>query len=146
METAPKVVWYGESIGVGGSGDLWRESYFVQVDQIPSGPAGAARTLDYDNATEKADGLALFAAVKTGKSVPGSMAAAFMRTAPIPGGAKALTKTSGRSLVFVETPLKAYVRKSGNRLLMVEYDGNTLTSGRSSKEAKAWVAELWLLP
>jgi len=145
-EAASKILWFGESIGIGGSADATREPFFVQIETTPTGPAGAARTLIYDNAAERADGNALLAAVKVGRTVPGSKSAAFMRTVPPPGGPKRLLKVRGRSLAFVETPLKTYVRRIGNRLIVLEFDGSLLGHDRTTLTAQAWIAETFIVP
>ncbi|MBX3233112.1 MAG: hypothetical protein KIT84_13160 [Labilithrix sp.] len=145
-ETAATVLWFGESIGIGGAGDTTKEPLFVTLELSPSGLAGAARVLLYDDAAERKDGDALLAAVKQGKTIPTSKAAKLMRTAPPANGPLKLAKTKGRSLAFVETPPKVYVRKSGDRLLVLEYDpDSSLAHDSRSLSAKAWIAEAWLV-
>lgn len=144
-EFSPKVLWFGESIGVGGSGDSTREPFFVQVESAGGTMQGSARTLIVDNAAERKDSSDLLAASKAGRALPTSKAAAFMRTVPAPGGPLRLTRVGGRSVAFVETPVKTYVRRLGDRLLIVEHNGSLLGHDRTTLTANAWVAEAFIV-
>lgn len=138
---AEEVVWYGESFGLGGATEA-REPFFVQISEA----GGGARSLVPENAKERADATSLLAATKAGNAVPNSEAAKFMRNAAVPGGKKPLVKTGGRSLSFQEFPQKVYMRKSGTKLLVLEYTGATLGHDRAGGvSAIAWIAETWLL-
>jgi hypothetical protein len=142
-----KVVWYGESIGLGGAGDAKVEPFFVQVAPTATGFGAAARTLIPENAKEKKDATDLLAAAKTGRSMPASDAAKFMRDAPPPHGMMNIVLTKGRSHALVETPTKVFLRRSGNRLLVLEHSGSPLGhDGTGAAPATAWIAETWLVP
>lgn len=141
-----KVVWYGESIGLGGAGDAKVEPFFVQVAPTQAGFGASARSLIPENAKEKKDAADLLAAVKVGHSIPASEAAAFMRNATPPHGMLNVVLTKGRSHALVETPTKVYLRRTGNRLLVLEYSGSPLGhDSAGGAVASGWIAETWLL-
>jgi hypothetical protein len=143
---AGKVIWYGESYGIGGAPEGTKEPFFVNVEKNMTGWGVAARSLIPDNAKEKKDAEDLLAATKVGAARPASEAASFMRTAQPPGGLRNIVKTKGRSHVLVETPSKVYLRRAGNRLLILEYSGSPIGHDRAGGvPAIAWIAETWIL-
>lgn len=149
-------VYVGYSHGKGGL----REYFFLQlkrgaVQAAPGVPAaavlpygGAARSLIPDNPGEDKDAAALVAAVKAGGKAPaGSKAADFVRTAKPPEGFRSVARTAGASQMITASGLPfVFIRRSGDRVLVVEYEGgNLLRHARSSGSSPAWVAELWRL-
>lgn len=141
-----KVVWYGESYGLGGAGDGKVEPFFVQVAPTSAGFGASARSLIPENAKEKKDAADLLAAVKAGRAQPTSAAADFMRNAAPPHGMLNVVLTKGRSHVLVDTPPKVFLRRTGNRLLVLEYSGSPLGhDSAGGAAASAWIAETWLL-
>jgi hypothetical protein len=93
---------------------------------------------------EKDDSTKLLAATKIGGTIPNSEAAKFMRTAPPPGGMHALVKTLGKSHTLRDTSV--FLRKRGDRVLMVEYSGTPLGHGGSNPtSADGWAGEVWRL-
>lgn len=142
-----KVVWYGESYGLGGGAtDTTKEPFFVNVEKTSTGFGAAARSLIPENPKEKVDSDNLLVATKAGRAVPTSEAASFMRTAAPPGGLRNMVKTKGRSHVLVEVPSKVYFRRTGNRLLILEYSGSPIGHDRAGGvAAMAWIAETWIL-
>jgi hypothetical protein len=141
-----KIVWFGESYGLGGAGDAAKEPFFVNVEKGAAGFAGAARTLIPENPKEKKDSDTLLAATKAGHSVPNSEAAKFMLDAKPPGGLLTIVKTKGRSHALSEIPTKVYVRRLGDRLLILEYTGSPIGHDRAGGvAATAWIAETWPL-
>ena len=106
------------------------------------------RSLLPDNAKQTADAQKLLAATKAGLALPGSEAAAFMRTTPPPiGGRRAILRSTGRSQALQQFPTQTFIRKKGNRLLIVERTGSPLghDSLKGPGTALTWVAELFPL-
>jgi hypothetical protein len=69
-----------------------------------------------------------------------------MRGAAPPGGLRNIVKTKGRSHVLVDVPSKVFLRRTGNRLLILEYSGTPIGhSGAGATSALAWIAETWIL-
>jgi hypothetical protein len=141
----PEEVWFGESTAIGGIADGKKELFFLQVSGSPAGFVGSARTLLPDNAREARDAAALLAATRLGNALPNSQAAAFMKTSAPVGGRRTLVKTSGKSQAFAQTPTQVFIRAKGERLLVVEHNGNFLShdSPKGPGSALAWVAELF---
>ena len=141
---ATKIVWFGESYGLGGAGEGAKEPFFVNVENRAAAHAGAARTLIPENPKEKKDAESLLVATKAGRALPNSEAAKFMIDSKPPGGLLTLVRTKGRSYVLKETPPKVYLRRLGDRVLILEYSGSPIGHDRAGGvEAMAWIAETW---
>lgn len=153
-------VWFGFSYALGGTADKRRELFFLQIQRgyTPSpDPAldsavldvsGSARTLTPDGAAEDKDAIALLMALRKGDPAPPANKAAEYMTTNAPKQWRAIVGTAGGSLALL-TDASAphiFVRKSGKRVLVVEYDRGKLF-GHADKGlfAKAWCAELYKL-
>jgi hypothetical protein len=139
-------VWYGETVGIGGAADGKTDFYFLQVGTQGGLLKGSARSLLPENPKETDDATRLLAATKGGSSLPSSDAAKFIRTATPPRGKETISKTHGTSSKLSAS--SHYVRRSGDRLLIVEYDGTPIDHGTANihrPSGDAWVAELWKL-
>lgn len=160
LPTTGQDVWYGFSYAIGGTADKKRELFFLQIQRgyTPSpepslDPAvldvsGSGRALIPDDASEEKDAVALYTAVKKGDPAPkGSKTAEYVRS-NAPKEWRAMVKTTGASIGLLLGPGQphVFVRKAGDRVLVVEYDGGALL-GHADKgvSAKAWCAELWKL-
>ena len=140
-----KVVWFGESYALGAT-DGAKEPFFANIEKTATGFGGAARSLIPENPKEKKDSDDLLAATKAARAVPTSEAARFMRTATPVGGLRNIVKTKGRSHAFVEAPTKVYLRRLGDRLLILEYSGSPLGhDSAGGQAATAWIAQTWIL-
>ena len=147
-------VWLGQTFAVGGAAAGTKQYFFLQIRQgsVATDPGiakesvlstvGTARWLRPDNASEEKASAALLLAVKAGKSAPaGNAAAAFVEKPAEQSILRAMVRTGGASTVIVKSgEHSAYVRRSGNRVLVIEYDKGALLDN-----AKAWCAEAWPL-
>ena len=142
---ASKVVWYGESYALVTT-DGTKEPFFANIEKTATGFGGAARSLIPENPKEKKDADDLLAASKSARAVPTSEAAKFMRSVAPPGGLRNIVKTKGRSHAFVEAPTKVYLRRIGDRLLILEYSGSPLGhDSAGGVVATAWISQTWIL-
>ena len=141
----PEEVWFGESTAIGGLADGKKELFFLQVSGSAAGFVGSSRPLLPDNAGEARDAAALLAAARLGNALPNSQAATFMKTSVPAAGRQTLVRTSGRSQTFAQPRPQVFIRAKGERLLLVEHNGNFLShdSPKGPGSALAWVAELF---
>lgn len=140
------VVWYGETTGMGGAGNFKKEFFFVQVEGTPSGPNASPRSLIPGNAKETKEASDLVAALRNNKPLPNNSALTYIKTT---GGSnmKPLMKSAGTSTEFqTELPRMTYMRRNGNRLLILEYTGTSLGhGGTGATSANGWIAETWIV-
>lgn len=142
---ASKAVWFGESYALGAS-DGAKEPFFANIEKTATGFGGAARSLIPENPKEKKDSDDLLAATKAARAVPTSEAATFMRTAAPVGGFRTVVKTKGRSHALLDVPTKVYLRRIGDRLLILEYSGSPLGhDSAGGQAATAWISQTWIL-
>lgn len=135
--------WYGETIGLDGTTEV-RSPFYLRI----SDAGGGARAVILDRQKYVDDASALLVATKEGRAVFGNEVAAIVR-GPFPGGAKELVRTNGRSVSFATTPPRVYIRKSGARVLILEYDGQPFgyeRFGSEPRKVSVWIAETWPLP
>jgi hypothetical protein len=148
-------VWMGQTFAIGGSANGKKQYYFLQMQQgsLAVDPSitkesqlstiGTGRWLRPDNASEEKDSAALLAAVKAGKAAPtGNGAAAFVKKPAEASVFRAMVRTTGASSAIVKIgEHNSFVRRFGNRVLVIEYADGALID-----DAKAWCAEAWPLP
>lgn len=139
------VVWYGETTGLGGPGNGKKEFFFVQVESTPQGANASPRSLIPSNAKETKEASDLVAALRGSKAVPNNSALAYIKSAG--GNMKHLIRSSGQSTEFeTELPRMTYMRRIGNRLLVLEYTGSPLGhGGTGAVSANGWIAETWVV-
>ena len=158
--TTGQDLWVGESFPLKGAAGSDREPNFLQLKAgatpdatIPASAlldvSGSMRSLIPENAGEKKDSDAVLEALRHGKPVPkGSKAIDYMRTVVPPSGYRTMLRAGGSVGMLVDRAYAySYYRKSGDRLLVVEYDsGATLTHKTGGPAAEAWCTELWKVP
>jgi hypothetical protein len=140
------VVWYGETIGLGGPGNMKKEYFFVQVEGTPDGPNASPRSLIPGNAKETKEASDLVAALRSNKPLPQNSALSYIKTTGSTN-MKRLMKSGGTSTEFqTELPRMTYMRRIGNRLLVLEYTGSSLGhGGNGAVSANGWIAETWVV-
>jgi hypothetical protein len=141
----PETVWFGESNAIGGIADGKKEFFYLQASGGPLGFTADVHTLMPDNAREAQDAVKLLTALRLGSTVPGSKALEYMK---IPAsGRRTIVKTNGKSQVLATTPPQVFIRQRGDRLYVVEHNGNFIAheTGKGPGSALAWVAELIML-
>jgi hypothetical protein len=134
--------WVGYTYALGGSGNGKKQYFF---GQFKSGK-GNVRVLFPENDDEEADAKKLVKAVSGGDKAPkDSEAAKFIKTAKPEGGFHTAGKTKGVSLKLDVDEGIAYLRRDGDRLLVVESgDGEIQMSFKDQKlSAKVFCSELW---
>lgn len=144
-------IWAGYTYGVG------RLPYFMKLQRgyTPApDPLLEDEVMDHSAAMQvvrpesapEADTSSLLSGVKDGKPEPaGNRAAELMHTwSPADWFAMARATSGSLALLTDKSPAHVFVRASGARLLLVEWDGGKpLREGKV--EAPLWCAELWKL-
>lgn len=139
------VLWYGETTGIGGPGSGRKEFFFVQVEGTPDGPNASPRSLIPSNPKETKEASDLVFALKNNKPLPNNSALTYIKT--VGGNMKKMIKSSGTSMEFqTELPRMTYMRRIGNRLIILEYTGSGLGhGGTGAVSANGWIAETWVV-
>lgn len=148
-------VWMGQTFALGGSADGKRQYFFLQIrrgtaaapsnvpatDLLPT--TGSARWLRPENADEERDAAAVFKALESGSPLPARSGARDFIRKPAPASdTYPMAKTSGVSIAVVRRDsASAYLRKTGKRVLSIEYSNGDLLDN-----AKVWCAEAWPVP
>lgn len=142
---AGNALWYGETIGAGNKANFAKEYFFVQVESTPEGVNASPRSLFPGTAQQKKESADLLAAMRAGRTPPANSMKSFIST--VGGGMKHMARTSGTSMGFPsESPRITYMRRLGNRLLVLEYSPLGIHHiGGTAGDATAWIGETWLL-